>query len=393
MMEEQEKQKIADKLKQFPVIIDETDKDDLFQRISSHQDKDVKVNKNKRFIPALGIIMTFVIIVFIVPSLLNSSMFQNNDEQSADYALDVSDQNEVTENQQESTTDSFGQESSNDDVEQETMLADPSSDTHVIQEIGDNMTIVHGAISDSKQQYVIPLSLIVSESDDISTHYNNLDDRIEENEWGVSNYPFEDVSFTLRKAENLVVMDLPKNHTLGEGSAKTYIFEQMLTRMFTPHGIEKVIFDTKDNQRVNLGKIGVVQELPIREEKEESYKLYRKSEETRSFLIPISNEEQATIEDALNELKIGQKSLNVYQTIPDDVNFSVKSGNRQLIVSFAEDSLMKSNQDYVTMIEAILMTAKSYGYETVNFKNSSIEQIGAYDLSVPVEVPDAVNPI
>lgn len=59
-----------------------------------------------------------------------------------------------------------------------------------------------------------------------------------------------------------------------------------------------------------------------------------------------------------------------------------------------ENSLEKhSIQELLTMVEAILMTAKSFGFDSVKFENMSIQQIGNYDLNNPIKDPNGVNPI
>ena len=41
------------------------------------------------------------------------------------------------------------------------------------------------------------------------------------------------------------------------------------------------------------------------------------------------------------------------------------------------------------MIEAILLTAKEYGFDTVQFKNTNVKNIGRFDLEHPIQVPIA----
>lgn len=84
----------------------------------------------------------------------------------------------------------------------------------------------------------------------------------------------------------------------------------------------------------------------------------------------------------------------MYQTIPDDIDFSVESDDESTLhLSYSGPSDIQDLQEITVMIESILMTAKAYGYESVDFENMPIEKVGNYPFSETIEVPIAVNPI
>jgi hypothetical protein len=93
-------------------------------------------------------------------------------------------------------------------------------------------------------------------------------------------------------------------------------------------------------------------------------------------------------------MKKAQKPLNIYPTIPEDIQFRLTTLDDQLFITPDNDQVFQDEQRALIMIEAILMTAKSFGYEFVTFNHvSTIDQIGPYQFSEPIEVPEAVNPV
>ncbi|GGB33741.1 hypothetical protein GCM10011409_08960 [Lentibacillus populi] len=123
-----------------------------------------------------------------------------------------------------------------------------------------------------------------------------------------------------------------------------------------------------------------------------SYYLFRAPGADRGFLIPIVLDTQTSIAAALNEMKQNREASHVYRTIPTEIQFSVSTEN-QLEITLSNNAALPNTQEGITMIDAILMTAKSFGYASVTFHNTKVNQIGDYDLSKPIKVPKAVNPI
>ncbi|PAV29525.1 hypothetical protein CIL05_11725 [Virgibacillus profundi] len=390
-MKHNDDQELIEKLKNMPKIQDTQDKDSLYQHISSGLNpKQKQPKRNNKLVPVLGTLMAAILLLIMLPSFLNTNMFETQNENStADRAFDDANLNNKAE---ESLS---GQEESSDmqDAESEIMMMSEPLDSYVIDGSVNNEVIAHGAIADSQQQFVIPLTFVVPESEDIDTFYSEMEHYLHVQEWGVSDYLFKNVSFKLEKENNQVVVDLPADFSVGEGSATASIFEKSLTTMFKQEGIDKAVFNTENDQGLDLGPFGLIDELPLSKEQNASYKIYHEEDAVRSFLIPIPNEGEMMIDDALMAMKTDDKDFNVSQTIPDNINMTTDSTEQELTVTFSDESSLMNNQDTLTMIEAILMTAKSYGYDSVSFQNSNLEKIGSYLLTESIPVPVGANPI
>src|SRR5690625_3252248 len=233
---------------------------------------------------------------------------------------------------------------------------------YVIYTIDVHSTIIHRAIVEEQFQYVIPISFITTEEIDLTTKFNDLNKYFKPEEWGVRDNMFKDVIFDIDIEEQIVVVELPKDFSLGEGSAKAHAFSEMLLSMFQPYGIKTIEFNPYQGEKVDLGKFGDLSRLDVTDPVPSNYKLFRHPEADRSFLVPIK-QMNISITEALTDMKADEDLGHVYQTIPNDVDFSVSSIEQELIIQFSDHAKLSNEQEFITMVEAILMTAKSFGYE------------------------------
>lgn len=368
-------EQLITKLKKLPKVKDHRDKDELFQRISAQMNKK-EPRKHYRLAPIFSTIVALILIFTIVPTLINLDMSDTSSNDSA--------KNFTQESSHE--MDMIAEES---DEEQEAQVFDNQIESYVIQNINNDSTVIYGAVSDDQIQTVIPFTIVIPETVDLNEQYNQLGQYLNENDWGVNEYLFNDVNFDLDLVNHEVRMQVPSDFSIGDGSSNAYIFNEVLTAMFTPYQIDKVVFE----EEIDLGSIGNISELDLQKSEKEMYKVFQANQEQRKFLVPIHVEEDVTIEEALEDMRSGQESFHIYPAISEDVHFSITTSDQELILNLDKDLVFEDEQEATVMIEAILMTAKSFGYESVTFNNTSIDQVGPYQLSKSIEVPEAINPI
>lgn len=376
---------IKEKLGSLPKINDDTSKDDLFLRVSSRMIEEgrPKSKKQRPLIPIFGTVFVIAIFLLMFPSLMDRHLHHSRDDVERSTAEDM---DVKIDHAQEKNIASF---------EESTDLADDSTlnnDQYVIQSLDDKSTIIHTAVVDKQLQYVIPLSLVVPKTNDLNFYYNHLNEFLIESEWGVSEYMFKNIIFDIDETKEEVVMEFPEDYSIGEGEAHAHVFEKSLSVMFRPYGFEKIVFKSPNDAGIDLGSIGVLHDMALVAMEPSNYKLYQLTEEKRSFLIPIPQEGN-NISEALENMKQSEELFHVYGTIPSDVHFTVDVEEDGLIITFGNDTEITYDEKVQTMIEAILMTAKSYGYNDVLFENVPLEHIGPYKMSEPIDVPEAVNPM
>lgn len=398
-----EEKQIIEKLKKLPKINDNTDKDVLFERISQRLDKKPSPKvRNRKLIPILSTAFVIALLLIVIPSLINTNpTMESKEEYSTKESFDRSTEIGIKSTEPKSDKKMEMEKAATPDTDQKEEIetqnhsdADAEAEhveSFVIQSVDDAQSIVYAAVADNQVQYVIPVSLLVPKDSDIEAYYNELGTYLHESEWGVQESPFDQITFHVDLENSKVSMKLPENFSPGDGEATYHIFTQLLSVMFSPYGIEKVDLEFENGQGVEFGQMGAIKDLKLDNIKS-NYKVFQASEQSKKFLIPIPQKE-STIEEALMDLKNSNEDFNVHQSIPEDINFTVEEENNQLTIIFSEKLDSLDSEKGVTMIESILMTAKSFGYETVRFNNMLVEQIGPYDVTNPIHVPEAVNPI
>ncbi|MGP4107400.1 hypothetical protein [Virgibacillus sp. L01] len=383
-------EQIKESLEQMPEVKDNMNKDVLYQRISSELNSERQPKKNKKLvlIPIFSTVMVLLLLVLIIPSMMNNAMFQNSSQNSnADKAMDSAGSNESMEAREESSE--LKQEdsaSSSANSDSGVLMMDTNIQSYVIHSTGNKM-IIYSALADRQAQYVVPLSLVVPKTDNAGKYYKKLSTYLNEKKWGLSDYMFPGAEFQLDKQSSQVNVNLPEDFSVTSG-AQANMFQRLLTTMFTPYQINKAVF----SHQTNLGPIGKVKELSLIPSRV-LYKRYQLSEDKRNFLVQIPVDDKGDIKAAFTEMRNTEESYNIYQSIPDYIDFSVEMDNDRLRLNFDDKKMVLNNQETITMIEAILMTAKSYGYQEVLFTNYANKNIGPYNLSEPIKVPDGVNPV
>lgn len=319
----QQEENIKERIQKMPDIDPFTEKEELYQRISTQMKQEPK-RKAKRFVlvPAFSAIFV-ALLVFLMVSYDEGKTVQN--EMSADKA---SHENSTL---QESS--SLGGESTQKD--QLMGIAEDEESQLVIQNINSNELLFRGEVIDEQKGYVIPVSYV-----------------------------------------------LPDDQTDAFYDKQLRLIENKLAELFQTGKNQHEIFPNVDRKRMSSKSTEKV-----------SYKIYRKMESNMEFLIPITPKKSTDFHGALLEMKNIGKASNIKPSIPSKVSFSVSVVEETIQLTLQDNVLLSNNKQYKNMIEAILMTAKSFGYNAVIFNNTTIEQIGPYDLMEPIDVPLAVNPV
>lgn len=375
-------QEIIDEFKEMPLIKDHRDKDELFQSISSQLHvKENTANKKLQLVPILSGVL--VIIMFMIVSPLIFKNIFPADKQGASEKSSLEDSVDSDKNIE------LARDHLKEDKDIEKKMTTKDVPSYVVQEIDSDSNVIYGAVADDQLQFVIPVTIIVPNTNELNMYYNKIENYLHESEWGTNDYLFKETIFDIDLAKKQVTMKFPKDFSIGEGTAGAYMFGEVLTTMFSPYQIDKIIF----NGPVDLGPIGKVTEYPLSEVEKVNYKIYQLSDGQRKFLVPNKQDSETTIEEAISDMKVDEDLFNVYQTIPEDTEISLRSSTNQLFITLDQIEDFKDDESTIIMIEAILMTAKSFNYDIVTFTDSPIDVVGQYQLSKPITVPKAVNPI
>jgi hypothetical protein len=389
--QEQDKQRvIVDQLTNMPDVKDSRSKEEIYHQISSRLSQEVKTGGRKRWLPFVSAIAAALLFFILLPVLLHMDMQQTIEEHSPNQTnnLQIQDNQASPYSQENSRQETMAD---HDSSGQESSLEKPDDESLVVRSVGQDENIYFAGIPDIQEQYVIPFAFIHAGERDLQRFYNNMDQYISELDHFTGTYMFANAEFTFKQSESEVALALPDDFSIEGSTAAKNIFEHILTAMFSPYGTEIVTLHTNDGKPAVLEPFDVIGELSLPDMIPASYKLYEPDDS--KMLIPIPNDEQTGIEEAIQKMKEDEKEFHIYRTIPDDIQFTIEKENTHLNFILTDDTDFKEDRRSVDMIEAVLMTAKSYGYEQVKFDNTDIEHLGPYNLTEPVPVPEAVNPV
>lgn len=390
----------------MPIVEDRQNSEELYRKISDKRNKKLqRGSKRKKMATRWGIGLASVaaIILFFIAALPTMTQQQAYDTSSSDETAELSkdqaESNDQNNNEMDRPSVTNGQEdtqeesSSSEKAEanfHDTMSKESSLISRVVKE---NEAEHHAiaAFGDLQGQYVVPITFSVAQQvNSIDQLYNSLN-AFEEEVWSVRKYQFSSVSFDINEEEGIVVVNFPVDYDFPESSTQENIFIMSLKEMFNPLDVTTIKLATDGEPGVNLGNNAGLKEIDI--SGKFLYKLYTPPNGPKLFIsIPIT--QGLTVEEALNELKVDEPAFTVEGTIPKAVDIKdVKRDGELLKVNFNVTNTIEGDQQLITMIESILMTAKQFGFTQIKFNNLPDPVVGDYDVTKPISVPYSVNPM
>ncbi|RFU66366.1 hypothetical protein D0469_17175 [Peribacillus saganii] len=246
----------------------------------------------------------------------------------------------------------------------------------------------------------IPVSMAVEENASPAVLYTKYIDKMKNEQWGLAPLDFKNhATFSEASDANgnkTLVVDMIKNSSLGVSSAGT-AFMDSLKESFRWHGYNQIEFQTQGQKGTILGNTEYTS-IPLVAEGKKAYFQYIYGQDYPSFLVP-SPDTYPDFSKALNAMESEQFTLQapLHAPIPGGVDISnILIEGSHAEVKFTADSGLMDNETFVMMLDAILLSAKEFGFRTVTFsgaQNANIDQIGTIKLGMPNEVPAAPNPV
>lgn len=376
---------LIQQLKRLPKIKDPRSKDEVYERLVLNIRRS-RPRKRSTFshkiIPIFSLSLAIVIILLISPSLFNDFFKRSIEDHT--FESDEMIRSEIY-------ADS-SQEDGREEIEdgRREMTTEGEFESYLLYDVEKDQQIVYRAFVEEHLQYIIPVSYLISNDEDLEEAYASRSYTLKE-EWTVLSDLLDGVSYTIDEGAKEVIIHLPDQFSVGESSIYSYLFTEVITMMFQPLGIQKAIFDF-EGKTVDFGALGEIREITWDETIPASYKVLNHPDASRKFLVPVRTYDES-IQDAFQDMKNDDPFYYVERTIPDQIEFTLQPKENELIVQFINGEEISDEAPYVLMIEAMLLTAKSYGYETVNFQLNHLTNIGPYDVTSSIQVPLGVNPI
>ncbi|ANX10609.1 hypothetical protein ABE41_001015 [Fictibacillus arsenicus] len=373
-------EKIEQHLKSLPPIKDRRSKQELYLKVQAKVH--YKDNKGKRLptwsLPAIATACALVIFGVFVPDLIKNGgkMEQNK------VAL-------------ESDKGSKGMDAASTATDGDVSLkadkkAVPAAYHGPIQESslnggGVDQDWVTVGYLDEQAQLVVPVSFVTK-----TDHYlNKVNDQIKKFDpkaAGLSGSPLQRATIT--EEEETVFIDWPAG-SIHE--AEESLLKPLMALTFANENQKyKVVFRTDGKEGYEFPRMGPLDSLDLEVPGAPHFRYDAPT--TDAFIVSLfsagleGDELPGELKGALDVMD-EEQGYGLKPLLPKDLEFGVKEITDDSVEITFPDAFKLSHEDTedLMMIDAILLTAESYGYESIMFKNTNLDSIGPYQLKEPIE--------
>lgn len=375
-------------LRQMPKIKDNRHPRDIYQNISLK-------SKRKRpswLIPVAATAAALLLIILLVPKLMVGT---NLSFESAEDKSIVAEKSSDAENKASTLMkkDEAVQDNGETAAVPKIMMQGGYKTALYDYEVGDQKVLTYW-IPDPMGQILVPISTTVNkvENKDWLSLFNQFMEQLTEEEWGLTDYYPLNATISYESADNSIVVDVPANHTYGQGSTNEKIFLAVLESDFLSNSnVNKIWLKTNGQPGIEFGNTGVLDELYISANRNRAYFLYYPDGSDIPLMAPINNE-HTDIQSALEAMKTDQSELGLKASLGSSFSFKeVDVKDDKLVITFDDHTKIADDLPTLYSFEAILLTAKEFGLQSVVFMNSPISQLGPFDLTQEIKVPIGAN--
>ncbi|RAK22206.1 sporulation and spore germination protein [Anoxybacillus vitaminiphilus] len=253
--------------------------------------------------------------------------------------------------------------------------------------------VVVFGIPDLHAQHVIPVSILVDkDKKSYSEQFEQAKTVLKEAEWGLSESLLDPLTIVQSNENGRLTVRIPGDHSVfRSGTAGEVMFLDSIEETFRWKGIKEVVFSTDGKKGIQLSHTGRLDSLTVDQTKR-GYFLYQLDAAHPVFLTPTT-ESFADIQSALDKMDDPADSL-LQPAIPKNVKIeAVRVNGDEVTVQFSNTSQLENIPEVLWMLEAILLTAKEFGFKSVMFTGGNVKQIGPYTFNIKIGVPLAPNPM
>ncbi|WP_079530160.1 GerMN domain-containing protein [Halobacillus hunanensis] len=363
--------RIEKMLHELPQIKDTKSKDDYYRLITNDSNQNSS-GRPRWLFPGIASVIAVLILAVVVPfsyySVKEGAIDQPQSAEQHNFKLEKSK--------------SF---SSGNDLSLKTNQESTAHELQsmVVEDISSNMKPL--AAVDQSVQHIVPLTVVSEKNEREGSNINT-------EQLGLSENILENITISIDENEDKAQVTFPNNFSVSGNAMSTSIVNSIKWSV-EPYNVEEISIQTEDGSQVSLGSYGKLSSLSVIEEGSFIFKVFKPSSSDTSFFVPVSIKNESTISTALKELKKDEKDPKVDSPLPPEVTVQSahEEGNELIVELNHPESVDK--QKMLTAIESILMTAQHFGYDRVEFENTSIGKLGPYELSKTVETPKGLNPV
>ncbi|OZM57167.1 hypothetical protein CIB95_06775 [Lottiidibacillus patelloidae] len=389
-------EELIQQLKKMPEMKDTRSKEEIFRNIE-HRLPTKKSTNHKKWYVTLATSAAAIIFLLLLPS------FQG--ENILDAPLPTEDTSNF--HSQNTLPSINGNDNNNMGINSHTSIVDKIDNSVVISSInggiypgalinfGHSLDLVTIAVPDQQAEIMIPLAYLYNRDSlmndaNLYNAFNNNGFKIPN---GLSNFLLKDARFTLVTTDSKTVhIDVNANHQFASGSTSVMMFYATVEALLKYSEFDRATFSTDGKAGIELDNVGKIYELKQSENKS-GYYLYEVASTKQHFLVPIAFE-GLSFEEMLNQMSIQELEKNYKAILPAGFVKDVEEIGNSVVITFDEKFNLNEMAYNIEIIDAILFTAKEFGYEFVKFNGiGDVIGLGPYNFTEKIKVPIRPNAI
>jgi hypothetical protein len=397
---------IEDLVKKLPQIKDVRTPQSIYAKIERQNKK--KFIAFNRFIPTVAALAAIFIMVMLAPTVLNQ-FNENTMEKSEMKSTESSGGDSAPNSAQDSLAKSSDKsEMIHDDADKDQMTVEKDNSELSMAETekdiqpttAERLSLYEEDLEGqdyysyglvSPEAVPVPISIVDRPAEGEEgwlTRHEEIAGELPEGKWGMEDFLPLKGKFTM--GENKVIFTLDPEHSYSGGSAVEYAFYHTLLYSFQHKGLNEVVLQEQDGSVPEFSSTGKFSKIDLNEDAHTAYYLYSPNGRER-FLVP-DNINRGNVKESIQAMKSSETSL-FQSVIPKNINISVTVSDEYLTINFLNELDIETldNETAMEMIEGILLTSKSSGYERVQFENIKQESWNGFMFNEPIETPISPN--
>ncbi|MGD7045467.1 hypothetical protein [Jeotgalibacillus proteolyticus] len=239
----------------------------------------------------------------------------------------------------------------------------------------------------TEEGYVIPFTFLLPDKvneDNAVNLYNRWANEIDEEGMGFINY--HPVANHLTETEQNGINGVIDSNI--QNSFSPDLTEQVLSQTFGSENYTGFTFVNEEGDKINFDE-EVEQEIPLNNDNK-GYYLFKDERNSQIYFVQ-SEKSFETIEDAFMEMQQDNPNKDFKKALPEDLTIETAHENDSLTVTPSEQINEYSVEEKNRFIEAVLLTAESFGVQEVLFENITDRDDLGFDLEKPLTVPVGPN--
>ena len=399
---------LEEMLSKMPKVKDHRISQQIYHNI---QHKVEQPRRRRNFFPAAALVAAIMLLAFITPSIWkNMNMGFSGGANESIMEMAVYDNNDSGIASDTGTDDAGGEFKSfgiNNMDEQrgegENAFTGFGNEYYTVSETDfdvENEYVVTIGVTDSNAQLNLPLSFIVpKDGKSYVEKFNEMRQlvayHVNFNLLGVSTILNDGFTFSEEQTtdgkKKLIVEGSSKHGSYASAQSGSFFGELAIS--FTWKGYNEVEYLKDGKAGLDIGGSGLLTTQPLDNTPQKAYFRYQYSPESPSLLIRSSFAYE-NIEDAIEVMQSGTDIPlnNGHASIPEDMEVSVVSStNESVTLEISLINPFEFNELHIFALEALKMTAKEFGFKTIEFQSDQLDMIGPTQLNIELPTPVAAN--